>query len=201
VSASPLPAEAAPALDSWPALVTTMAGCPACPLALSRTRVVPGVFPRGARVLLVGEAPGADEDAAGLPFVGRSGRLLDQLLAEAGLARTDLAVCNVVKCRPPANRAPRPAEVATCRPWLDRQVQLVDPAVVVTLGATALRWALGRAAKLSEAHGRPHPFGERLLVATYHPAAALRFGPRGVPLAALRADLRLVSGLVVQPSP
>jgi DNA polymerase len=140
------PAAIAPTMATWPRLVEAMSGCPACPLSLSRTRVVPGVYPQAARILLVGEAPGAEEDAGGLPFVGRSGQLLDTLLAEAGLVRDELAICNVVKCRPPANRPPRAGEVRTCRPWLDRQVELIDPAVVVTLGATALTWALGRSA-------------------------------------------------------
>ncbi|MEJ7757698.1 MAG: uracil-DNA glycosylase [Nocardioidaceae bacterium] len=191
-----VPAAIASGVSTWPRLVDAMAGCPACPLSLSRTRVVTGVFPAGARVLLVGEAPGAAEDAGGLPFVGRSGQLLDTLLAAAGLARAGLAVCNVVKCRPPANRPPRAVEVRTCRPWLDRQVGLIDPAVVVTLGATALAWALGRSARLAQAHGLPHDFGERVLVPTYHPAAALRFGPRGAPMAALRADLGTVASLL-----
>ena len=190
------PAAIAPAMPSWPALAAAMSGCPACPLSLSRSRVVPGVYPTGARVLLVGEAPGAAEDAGGLPFIGRSGQLLDALLAEVGLARAELAVCNVVKCRPPGNRPPRAVEMRTCRPWLDRQVELIDPAVVVTLGATALTWALGRSTRLAEAHGRVHDFGARVLVPTYHPAAALRFGPQGTPMAALRDDLGVVAGLL-----
>jgi DNA polymerase len=175
-----------------------MAGCPACPLAASRNRVVAGVYPPGARVLLVGEAPGAREDAGGLPFVGRSGALLDTVLDAVGLHRGELAVCNVVKCRPPGNRPPRAAEVRTCRPWLDRQVELIDPAVVVTLGATALRWALGRSGRLSEVHGQPQALGNRLLVPTYHPAAALRFGPSGAPMAALRTDLGVVAALLAR---
>ena len=190
------PAAIAPGMPSWSALAAAMSGCPACPLSLSRTRVVPGVYPPGARVLLVGEAPGAAEDAGGLPFIGRSGQLLDTLLAEVGLSRAELAVCNVVKCRPPDNRPPRAIEVRTCRPWLDRQVELIDPAVVVTLGATALAWALGRSTRLADAHGRPHGFGACLLVPTYHPAAALRFGPQGTPMTALRQDLAVVAALL-----
>jgi uracil-DNA glycosylase family 4 len=190
------PADVAPVQTSWPSLAVAMSGCTACPLAGSRNLVVPGVCPPQARLLLVGEAPGAAEDAGGLPFVGRSGQLLDSMLADAGIDRRAAAVCNVVKCRPPRNRAPRRLEVATCRPWLDRQVELVDPVVVVTLGATALSWALGPAARIGQVHGCVHAVGGRALVPTYHPAAALRFGPAGEPRAALRADLLVVAQLL-----
>jgi len=184
-------------LTSWAELASAMSSCTACALADSRQRVVPGQFPPGARVLLVGEAPGREEDAGGQPFVGRSGQLLDRLLAEVGGDRAALAVVNTVKCRPPANRTPRRAESVTCRPWLDRQVDVVDPAVVVTLGTSALAWALGPGHRLRDVRG-PAPVdgpAGRPLVATYHPAAALRFGPAGEPMAALRADLALAVGL------
>jgi uracil-DNA glycosylase len=190
------PADVAPGQTSWRSLVLAMSGCTACPLAGSRNLVVPGVCPQRPRLLLVGEAPGAAEDAGGLPFVGRSGQLLDSMLAEAGIDRRAAAVCNVVKCRPPRNRPPRRLEAATCRPWLDRQVELADPEVVVTLGSTALSWALGPAARIGRVHGCVHPLGGRALVPTYHPAAALRFGPAGEPHAALRADLRVVARLL-----
>lgn len=186
----------------WDALAEQMSGCTACTLASSRTRVVPGVRPPGARVLLVGEAPGRVEDEGGLPFAGRSGRLLDELLAGAGLDRARVAVTNTVKCRPPGNRVPRRREQATCRGWLDRQVAVVDPAVVVTLGGTALAWALGPGRRLADERGRAHDLllgGARrayAVVPTYHPSAALRFGPAGQPRAALAADLLLVAGLL-----
>jgi uracil-DNA glycosylase len=186
----------------WDELAVAMSTCTACGLSLSRQRVVPGQYPPGARVLLVGEAPGREEDEGGQPFVGRSGRLLDELLAEVGLDRGELAVVNTVKCRPPANRPPRRAEAATCRPWLEQQVEAVDPAVVVTLGGSALAWAFGTGHRLRDLRGRVHA-GEadralagRSVVATYHPAAALRFGPAGEPRAALRADLALVAALL-----
>jgi len=192
----------AAAETAWEALADEMRGCTACALAGSRTRVVPGVRPPGARVLLVGEAPGREEDEGGLPFVGRSGRLLDALLADAGLDRGSLAVLNTVKCRPPANRTPRRGEAATCRGWLDRQVVLADPAVVVTLGGSALAWAVGPGRRLGAERGRVHDVvlpgaGDRTyaVVPTYHPAAALRCGPRGAARTALAADLRLVAGL------
>ena len=114
----------------------------------------PRAPPPGAEVLLVGEAPGAQEDAVGVPFVGRSGQLLDSLLDEAGLPRDQVAVANVLKCRPPANRKPRRAEVARCRPWLDRQIELIDPAVVVALGGTAAEWFFGPGARIATLRGR-----------------------------------------------
>jgi uracil-DNA glycosylase family 4 len=176
------------------ALRVMLASCRACPqLAESRLSTVPGDFPRGARVLVVGEAPGAQEDQAGRPFVGKGGQLLDQLLRDAGLARAEVAVANVLKCRPPNNRAPTRAEANRCRGWLDRQVALADPELVVTLGGTALAWALGHGLRLADARGRVHRWQGRLLVATYHPSAALRFGPGGAPMSALRADLALAA--------
>lgn len=189
-------------LATWDELAAAMSDCVACSLAEGRRRVVPGQLPRWpggrARVLLVGEAPGREEDEGGQPFVGRSGRLLDELLADVGLVRAELAVVNTVKCRPPGNRTPRRAEAATCRPWLDRQVEVVDPVVVVTLGGSALAWALGPGHRLRDVRGRVHEEGPggRPLVPTYHPAAALRFGPAGEPRAALRADLGLVAAVL-----
>jgi DNA polymerase len=178
------------AVEAWERLRACAAGCLACPeLAASRTSVVFGQWPRGADVLLVGEAPGAEEDAAGEPFVGRSGRLLDRLLAEAGLDRGRVAVTNVLKCRPPGNRPPRPAEVANCRTWLDRQIALVGPLVVVALGATATAALLGRDAKVTKVRGEERVVDGRVVVATYHPSAALRFGPAGEPAVLLGRDL------------
>ncbi len=185
----------APTATTWAGLAVEMATCIACPLAASRTTVVPGVAPPGARMLLLGEAPGRSEDEGGLPFVGRSGQLLDRVLAEAGLDRATVAVANTVKCRPPDNRTPTRREQATCRPWLQSQVAALDPAVVVTLGTTALAWALGPGHRLAAVHGQVHDVAGRPVVPTYHPAAALRFGPRGAPLQALRDDLRLAATL------
>lgn len=189
------PADVAPTVRSVAELADTVRGCVSCPeLAASRTRVVPGVLPETADVLLVGEAPGRQEDEAGVPFVGAGGRLLDSLLAEAGLPREKVAVANVVKCRPPGNRTPTRTEATRCRSWLNRQLALLDPAVVCTLGGTAASWALGRhSVRIGEMRGTVHERGGRSLVVTYHPAAALRFGPRGAPRAGLAEDLRLVA--------
>jgi len=190
------PATIAPTLPDWPSLADAMVGCTACPLSESRQRVVPGVYPASARVLLVGEAPGRSEDEGGLPFIGRSGQLLDELLAEVGLDRAQIAVCNTVKCRPPDNRTPKRLELATCRPWLDRQIELIDPDVVVTLGGTALAWALGRGVRIGDVHGKVYERAGHVVVPTYHPAAALRFGPAGKPARSLRADLHVIAGLL-----
>jgi uracil-DNA glycosylase len=175
-------------------LAMAVRGCTACAdLAAERTTVVVGDTPRGARLLIVGEAPGATEDVEGRPFVGKAGRLLDELLAEAGLRRQDAAVLNVVKCRPPANRPPSRAEAARCGGWLDRQVELVDPSLVLVLGRTALTWALGAAVTIEAARGVVHDLKGRQLLVTYHPSAAIRFGPTGAPRLALETDLRLVA--------
>jgi DNA polymerase len=171
-------------------------GCTACPeLAATRTSVVPGAFPTGARLLVLGEAPGAQEDESGLPFVGRSGQLLDEVLAEVGADRAEVGVLNTVKCRPPGNRPPTRAESATCRGWTSRQLQLASPAVVVALGLSAARWFLGPGT-LASLRGRLHDVdlpgagGVRVLP-TYHPSAALRWGPQGEPRRLLRDDLAL----------
>jgi uracil-DNA glycosylase family 4 len=184
------PADPATALVALADAVRTSVACPE--LAATRTTVVVGVTPPGARLLLVGEAPGAQEDLAGIPFVGKAGRLLDELMAEAGLCRADAAVLNVLKCRPPGNRTPNRAEVRRCTGWLDQQVEAVDPALVMTLGRTALTWALGARVTLSDVRGAVHDWRGRRLVASYHPSAAIRFGPNGAPRAALADDLGLV---------
>ncbi len=153
----------------------------------------------GAPVLLVGEAPGATEDATGLPFVGRAGALLDQLLAEVGLPRASVAVVNVLKCRPPGNRAPSKVEVAQCRPFLAAQIAIVEPRVICALGGTAAQWFFGTGAKIGLLRGRAHDVEGRQVVSTYHPSAAIRFGPAGMPRAALREDLTLVARLAAAP--
>ncbi len=192
------PARDAPRQQSWAALAAVAHGCTACPeLALTRTQVVAGVAPvERPDLLLVGEAPGAQEDLTGVPFVGRSGQLLDQLLAEAGLRRERVAVTNVVKCRPPANRTPRRAEVQRCRPWLQRQVELLDPALVVAMGGTAAQWFAGPGARIAALRGSLLTYVGWPVLVTYHPSAAIRFGPRGAPLAALRADLTTAARVV-----
>jgi uracil-DNA glycosylase len=175
-------------------LATAVRCCVACPeLAAGRTSVVVGDLPPAARIVLVGEAPGAQEDLSGRPFVGKAGQLLDELMSEAGIRRSDAAVLNVLKCRPPANRTPSRMEALRCTGWLDRQVELLDPAYVMTLGRTALTWALGAQLTLADVRGTVHDWRGRRLVASYHPSAAIRFGPRGMPRAALAEDLALLA--------
>ena len=170
--------------------------CTACPeLAATRTHVVVGEVPAGARLLVMGEAPGASEDQTGRPFVGRSGQLLDELLAEVGLDRISVAVLNTAKCRPPANRPPTRAESAACRPWAERQLALARPAVVVALGLSATRWFLGPTS-LAAVRGRVHDHPLAPVLPTYHPSAALRWGPAGEPRRLLREDLALAAGLL-----
>jgi DNA polymerase len=184
------------------ALADAARQCTACPeLAVTRTNVVVGDTRPGARLLLVGEAPGADEDATGRPFVGRAGQLLDTLLAEVGLDRDIVSVANVLKCRPPGNRPPTRTEIANCRGWLEQQVQLLSPRIVVTLGGTAAAWAFGRSVRLADVRGRSHELSAlpgRHVVPTYHPSAALRFGPNGEPRRLLREDLLYAASLAAQ---
>jgi uracil-DNA glycosylase len=166
------------------ALNAAMSGCTRCTLALERTQVVCGTGPARARVMFIGEAPGAREDEGGEPFIGASGRLLDRLLLPTGLRRDDIYITNVAACRPPGNRAPRPSEVAAHAPWLEEQIRLVRPEVIATLGRVALCWFVP-GAKITELNGRPRKLlrdGRQLtLLPLFHPAAALR-SPSRVPL-------------------
>jgi uracil-DNA glycosylase len=181
-------ADAAPDLAALAAAAVT---CTACPeLVATRSRVVVGDLPAGARLLLLGEAPGAQEDATGRPFVGRSGQLLDDVIAEAGGRREDVAVLNTLKCRPPGNRPPKPAESARCRAWAERQLALAQPRLVVALGLSATRWFLGPT-PLAPVRGRVHDVGGHRVLPTYHPSAAIRSGPAGEPRRLLRQDLAL----------
>jgi DNA polymerase len=154
-----------------------MSCCTRCELARQRTQVVHGVGTQRAETMLIGEGPGVTEDRVGVPFIGRAGRLLDELLGRAQLRREDVFITNVVACRPPHNRAPTSTEVLAHAPWLEEQLRLVSPRLIVTLGRTALHYFLP-GAKITEIHGDVRvldglPGGLRLLP-TFHPAAALR---------------------------
>lgn len=163
-------------------------------LVATRTTVVVGDTPPEARLLLLGEAPGAEEDRVGRPFVGRSGVLLDALLAEVGLDRKQVAVLNTIKCRPPGNRLPSRQETANCRPWTQAQLEQQQPAIIVSLGLSATRWLM-KTATLSAVRGKVHEVDGRRVLPTYHPAAALRGGPNGEPRRLLREDLRTAAEL------
>jgi DNA polymerase len=148
--------------------------CVRCPLHATRKHVVFADGSPDARVMCVGEAPGANEDETGLPFVGRAGRLLDQLLLSVGFARDEVYICNVLKCRPPQNRNPQADEIERCSPFLRRQVALVEPEVIVAFGTFASQTLLGLRDSLGRMRGREHSFEGVPLVVTYHPAALLR---------------------------
>lgn len=146
--------------------------CTRCELHRTRTNAVPGEGPANARIMLIGEAPGWNEDQQGRPFVGAAGKFLEELLGAAGLKRSEVFITNVVKCRPPGNRDPLPDEIAACAPYLQRQIDALDPDVIVTLGRFSMaKWFPGE--RISRIHGQPKREGKRLIVPMYHPAAAL----------------------------
>jgi uracil-DNA glycosylase len=175
------PAEAAPeppsdASAAWEALKAEVSGCQRCELCRTRTQTVFGVGNRTAELLVVGEAPGADEDRAGEPFVGRAGQLLNSMLRAMGHPRETVFIANVLKCRPPGNRDPSPSEVAACLPYLQRQVALLSPRVILAVGRIAAQNLLATDTPIGQLRGRLHRFGVGAtpLVVTYHPAYLLR---------------------------
>lgn len=178
--ASPLPVatnSATPAPDHASALRLIrqdMGECTRCALHKGRNKIVFGDGDPNARLMFVGEGPGADEDAQGLPFVGRAGQLLNNMIAAMGLKREQVYIANVVKCRPPQNRTPEPEEANTCSPFLFRQIDVLRPEVIVALGATAATYLLGQRQPLAALRGRVHSFRESKLIVTYHPAFLLR---------------------------
>ena len=168
-------ARAAIAAMDWDELEAATRACKACGLCQQRRQAVFGVGHRAAPWLFVGEGPGADEDAQGEPFVGQAGRLLDSMLAALGLQRgREVYIANVVKCRPPGNRTPLPEEAAACAPFLDRQIELIRPKLIVAMGKTAAIRFLNTEASLASLRGRLHRYRDTPLVVTYHPAYLLR---------------------------
>ncbi len=146
--------------------------CPKCALSTSRTNAVPGEGPEDAEIMFIGEAPGFHEDRQGRPFVGAAGQYLDDLLALIEMKRAQVYICNVIKCRPPQNRDPLPEEMDACRPYLDKQIELIKPKVILTISRFAMaRWFPNK--KISEIHGKPKKFGNLVVLPMYHPAAAL----------------------------
>ena len=187
------------------AVAAEAAGCTRCRLHESRTQVVFGQGDPHADLMLVGEAPGFHEDRQGIPFVGPSGQLLNRLLEGIGLRRQDVYIANVVKSRPPNNRDPEPDEIADCRPWLDAQIRLVDPKVVVTLGNFAAKTLLETTTGITRLRGRTYPFQGRVLLPTFHPAAALHAQGRRTagpsPLEAMEDDFRVLAELLAAQAP
>jgi len=146
--------------------------CQRCRLAKTRTTAVPGSGPADADIMLVGEAPGFHEDQQGVPFVGAAGKFLDQLLAKINLSRTDVYIANVIKCRPPNNRDPQPDEIAACEGYLQQQIALIKPKIIVTLGRFSMRLAFS-GVTISRIHGTPKKVGDVVYFPMFHPAAAL----------------------------
>ena len=169
-----------------------MLTCQECGLAKGRTRVVPGEGPEPAEIMFIGEAPGFHEDHQGRPFVGPAGQFLEELLGLAGLRRDQVYIGNVVKCRPPNNRDPLPTEIAACKHWLDAQIRLVNPQIIVTLGRYSMaRWFPGQS--ISKVHGRPVERDGVLIFPMYHPAAALH---QNSLRAAIEEDMRKLPDLL-----
>jgi uracil-DNA glycosylase len=187
------------------AVAAEAAGCTRCRLHQSRTQVVFGQGDPRADLMFVGEAPGFHEDRQGIPFVGPSGQLLNRLLEGIGLRRQDVYICNVVMSRPPQNRDPQPDEIAACRPWLDAQIRLVDPKVVVTLGNFAAKTLLETTTGITRLRGQTYPFQGRVLLPTFHPAAALHAQGRRTagpsPLEAMEGDFRVLAELLAARAP
>ena len=163
-----------PQNDSLARVAAEVRACTACRLHATRTNAVPGVGPDGAALLFVGEGPGADEDAKGEPFVGRAGQLLTKIIESVKMKREDVFITNIVKCRPPGNRDPEPDEIAACRPFLERQVRLLQPRVICTLGRHAASTLLGKHESMARLRTERHTYAEIPVFPTYHPAALLR---------------------------
>lgn len=178
----------AEAVLPWNELRDQAMTCPKCRLAEGRTNVVFGVGDAAADLMFVGEGPGRDEDLQAEPFVGRAGQLLTRLIEDLGMTRDDVYIANVVKCRPPNNRDPKPDEMDACHEYLEGQFAHIRPRVVVTLGNVATKRLLGTKQGITKIRGREFPFlgGDAVLVPTFHPAAVLR--GRGEALAQMRAD-------------
>jgi len=177
IPAPPEIAAAVPVADHAAALQMIrdeIGDCTRCALHKGRNKLVFGDGDANARLMFVGEGPGADEDAQGLPFVGKAGQLLNNMIAAMGLKREQVYIANVVKCRPPGNRTPEPDEANTCTPFLFRQIDVVRPQVLVALGATAATYLLGHRQPLAGLRGRVHAFRGMQLIVTYHPAFLLR---------------------------
>ncbi|HXY71141.1 MAG TPA: uracil-DNA glycosylase [Actinomycetota bacterium] len=183
-------------------LAREASGCTACRLSQGRTQVVFGVGNPHADLLFVGEGPGYHEDKQGEPFVGAAGQLLTRMLSDIGLAREDVYIANVVKCRPPGNRDPLPDEIEACKPWLDGQIRNIDPRVIVTLGNFATRFMLDRQVSISRVRGQRFEIDGRTVVPTFHPAAILHGGGESsAQFQSLRDDFQTVRAIMAEPRP
>ena len=158
---------------NWESLQAACLSCTNCPLSQTRHNVVFGVGPRDAEVMFVGEGPGENEDLQGEPFVGAAGKLLNQMLERIGLAREDIYIANILKCRPPGNRDPKPEEIEVCTPWLREQVKAVHPTVLVTMGNFSTKFILQTNTGITRLRGKIHVTGPFRVIPTFHPAAAI----------------------------
>jgi uracil-DNA glycosylase len=185
-------------LANWPTLAAAVRACTRCDLHRTRTQTVFGVGPEDATLMVIGEAPGAEEDRQGEPFVGRAGQLLNAMLRAIGFAREDVYIANILKCRPPNNRDPRPEEAFTCTPYLNRQIDLLRPRAILAVGRIAGQWLLQSDAPIGRLRGQVLRYGERNtpMVITYHPAYLLR-----TPVAKAKTwqDLCLLRDLLTSP--
>jgi uracil-DNA glycosylase family 4 len=165
--------------------------CTRCRLAQGRTQVVYGVGDPNADLMFIGEAPGFHEDRQGEPFVGAAGQLLNRMLAEVEIPRSDVYIANVILCRPPGNRDPLEDELVACKPWLDERIEIIDPSVIVTLGNWATRYILGKQVSITRVRGQRFPWSGRTVIPTFHPAAILHGGGESSnQMTALRADFQ-----------
>jgi uracil-DNA glycosylase len=183
-------------------LATQIGVCTKCDLCKTRTHAVPGEGNPNADIVFIGEGPGFYEDQQARPFVGAAGKFLDELLASIGLKRSNVFICNVLKCRPPSNRDPLPGEITACKNWLDQQLEAITPKVIVTLG----RFSMGRyfpGQSISRIHGQPKKLGDVTVVPMYHPAAALHQGSlrRTIELDFQKLPGLLTEALKVAPEP
>lgn len=167
-------------MEEYQLLLQEIQACRACPLCQARMHTVPGDGNLNADIMIIGEGPGAEEDKQGLPFVGAAGKLLDQMLDTIGLTREQVYISNIVKCRPPANRVPKPDEVAACIGYLEKQIEMVNPKIIVLLGATALNNWFSKDMRITKVRGQWFEKQGRHVIATFHPAALLR-DPRKKP--------------------
>jgi uracil-DNA glycosylase family 4 len=170
----PYPDEPWTGCDSLQGLNEQISGCLKCELGQTRTNFVFGVGNPKSPVMFIGEAPGAEEDARGEPFVGRAGQLLNKIIEAVGMKREDVYICNILKCRPPNNRDPLPAEMELCSPYLMKQIELIKPKFIICLGRISAQWLLQTNGTLTSLRGKFHDFQGAKLIVTYHPAALLR---------------------------
>lgn len=161
-------------IDNWSSLKNECAGCCKCELCTGKTNLVFGDGNEHAEIMLIGEGPGEQEDLQGVPFVGPAGKLLDNMLEMIGLDRSKVYIANIVKCRPPHNRDPKPEEQLTCREWLERQIALVDPKIIVCLGRISACALINEGFRITKEHGQWFDVNGRRMMAIYHPSALLR---------------------------